>query len=251
MARRRASSSTRLWALVRYRTVTSPRSSPGGDLGPHDVHQPGGLVLVVEEFLLGQQVAVAAAGPQVLALALLVVGDDLVGRGQDVARAAVVLLQAEGDRARESTRRTRACSRCGRRARSRWTGRRRPPRTGCRATLVSSLTRTSCRGLVSWNSSTSTWRKRWAYFARTSSSCSSRCTVRRIRSSKSRALHLRRAVLVARVDRGVLLVDEGAGLALRPAPAPMSSFFQLADHRARGVGRELLGVDVQVGHAPA
>ncbi len=67
------------------------------DLLAHDVHQAGSLILLVQELLLGQQVAVDVVGPQVLALALLVVGDDPVGRRQDVAAATVILLQAVDD----------------------------------------------------------------------------------------------------------------------------------------------------------
>ncbi|MEZ4387525.1 MAG: hypothetical protein R3D98_08085 [Candidatus Krumholzibacteriia bacterium] len=67
----------------------------------HDLDHAGGLVLGVEVLLDRERLAAAGVGPEVLALAAPVVADDGVGRVEDVAERAVVLLEAEGASAGE------------------------------------------------------------------------------------------------------------------------------------------------------
>ena len=79
---------------------------------------------------------------------------------EDVARRAVVLLEPDRRPRPGSAARSRARSRGRRRASRRCSGRRRPPRSRCRAPRRTRSTRRNCAWFVSWYSSTSTCRKR-------------------------------------------------------------------------------------------
>ncbi len=67
----------------------------------HPVDHKPGLVGLVERRVQRDGLALGAAGPQLLAQAPLVVGDQAVGGGEDRAGGAVVLLQTNGARGRE------------------------------------------------------------------------------------------------------------------------------------------------------
>ena len=68
---------------------------------PRPLHRVTGLVHLVVGRIQVDRVALPGLGPQLLADAVRVVFDHRIGRGQDVAGGAVVLLQADGLRARE------------------------------------------------------------------------------------------------------------------------------------------------------
>ena len=103
----------------------------------------------------------APLGPQVLAEPAGVMRDQPVGGRRVWCRWSGN--SAPGETAARAGNRagTGAGSRPARRASGRWTGRRRPPRTDSPSLPASSLIQPYWMALVSWNSSTSTCRKRW------------------------------------------------------------------------------------------
>ena len=101
-----------------------------------------------------------AGGPEVLAEPAGVVGDQRVRRIEDVAGGAIVLLEAEQLRVRKVAAELRAGSRRARRASGRSTDRRRRRRTARPRARRAASASAYWMAFVSWNSSTSTWRKR-------------------------------------------------------------------------------------------
>src|SRR5712664_2127035 len=89
-----ACSMMRDWAFERYSTPISATQSAALQ-GLHLLGQPVRLVAVALRFVYAHRLAVSGGGPQVLAEALLVVGDERVRRGEDVTVRAVVLLEAD------------------------------------------------------------------------------------------------------------------------------------------------------------
>ncbi len=123
----------------------APRAAaihPFADAVDHEV----GFIALVERGVKFYAVAVRAAGPQVLAEAAGIVGDERVGGLENGAGGPVVLFQLVEHRAADSRGGIDSSSRRGRRASDRSIGRRRPPRTaGRRAPRAASATCTEWR----------------------------------------------------------------------------------------------------------
>src|SRR5882762_3836628 len=84
--------------LFRSRAVEHPdigKTQPAAFQRLHFLGEPARLVAVALRLVDAHRFALPGGGPQVLAEALLVVGDERVGRCEDVRVRAVVLLEAD------------------------------------------------------------------------------------------------------------------------------------------------------------
>ena len=100
-ATRKASSSTRDWAFIRYSTATPSRASPSAPQLGHRPRDPERLLGFVARLEEARRLPLRVLRPEALLLPRLVVHDHRAGDLQDAARRAVVLLESDDAAARE------------------------------------------------------------------------------------------------------------------------------------------------------